>query len=411
MKVKGVVSSIKVLVIFSITGLFIACGGGGSTPVTDDEVTRYEGEMFAVSAGTTLKMYGIDSGGDVSELSSVALPPEGLLSIHGIFDIKKHPSQPWLYVTSLNECSDGEIGCWGNARIDRFSYNAFGVLQYEGLAFNYTTDSGPDCVNTDWGYTGQIGACAPTTIAFSADGTRLYADDDELDGVQIFGVGSSGNLTFIWEGANTNRNGLAVSPSGTHLYNGSNVIELTSDTASDIVEGTGGNATEIVTNSEGANLMVTTQFTRATNELAIYDLADQAAPSLIDSLVLDDAPVIEFVNGGSARFQASSNNLSQFVVVGVESVATISFDGSTFTLQNQLFDTDDTIDVINRSVAVTNSGGRALVSWFKPYDAAGDPLLTGGLTLYSIAADGTLTLDQTFDYTTPSRAVLAVPAL
>jgi hypothetical protein len=354
-------------------------------------------------------MYDVESDGTVTELDSAALPSSGLLSQHAIFGVTKHPTEKWLYTSSLNECSNWGDACWGNARIDRFTYNAAGEITYDGLAFNYDTGSGPECADEDWGIPGQVGSCAPTTTAFSSDGSRLYADDDDYDVVQIFSVdGATGDLTFLWESpfGYTFYNGLAVSPSDGYLYNGSAVIELVGDTALAPVGTPVGNATEIVTDTGGDNLLVTTG---SNEDLAIYDLTDESAPSLIDEITLADAPVVNFVSGGSARFQASSSDLSTFIVVGAESIATVEFDGATLTLLDQVFDADDTLDVINRGVAITSDGKYALVAWFIPYDEVGDPLLTGGMTVYGIAVDGTLSVMDMMNFAVPSRVALRLP--
>jgi hypothetical protein len=298
---------------------------------------------------------------------------------------------------------------WGNARIDRFIYDAAGQISYDGLAFNYDAGSGPECADEDSGVPGQVGYCAPTTIAFSSDGSRLYADDDNDDIVQIFSVdGASGDLTFLWEGSETYYHGLAVSPSDGYLYNGGRVIELVGDTALDPGEGSEGNATEVVTDTGGDDLLVTTELNYA---LTIYDLGDESAPAWIDEIALDDAPVVNFVNSGSARFQASSSDLSTFVVVGTESVASLEFDGESLTLLDQVFDADDSLDVINRGVATTSDGQYALVAWFIPYDESEEPLLTGGITVYGIdAVDGTLSVTDTMDFGVPSRIALRLPS-
>ena len=170
--------------------------------------------------------------------------------------------------------------------------------------------------------------------------------------------------------------------------------------------GNNGNATEIVTTTGAVDLMVTTL---NNDTLTIFDLVDQSAPAQIATLLLADAPVVNCVNNNPAVFQASSADLSTFVVVGAESVATVGFDGASLTLLDQVFDADDAIDVINRGVAVTSDGEYALVTSFMPYDAVCDPLLTGKLDVYGIATDGTLTLMDSTALDVPSRVALRLP--
>ncbi len=385
------------LITISLT-LFFGCSSSG----------KGSKKLVVVAEGTELVLYGLNNEGDPTEIGRAEIPPAGLMYLHAIFGITKHPTEPWFYVGSLNECSQGDDGCWGNGRIDRFRYSSSGI-SYDGLAFDYDFGSGPACADSDSVYVGQTGNCAPTTIAFSSDGLRAYVDDDDDDVLQIFSVNpGTGDWTYLWEGANTSLNGLTVSPDDGYLYNGSSVIDIIGDTASDLLSGTEGNATEIVTDAGGDDLLVTTE---DNDTFAIYDLLDQSAPALIDSILLPQAPTFNCISGGgqkAARFQASSADLSIFVVVGAESVATVSFNGTELRLLDQVFDIDDSLDVINRGVAVTPDGKYALVTWFIPWDNSCDALLTGGMTVYRIEVNGDLTELGTEVLTVPSRAVLGV---
>ena len=220
---------------------------------------------------------------------------------------------------------------------------------------------------------------------------------------------TTGDLTYIWEGSDTRINGLTVSPNGNYLYNGSYVLPLLSDpeTVGAQGEGTGGNATEVVQNAAGDNLLVTTEDNVT---LAVYDLTDQAAPVLIDSLLLDPATTIEYIKAKSGFYQAVSADLSRFIVVGADSVATVAFDGTTLTLEDQIFDDEEnTLDIVNRGALISPDGRYALVAFFTPNDADGNDQLDGGISTYEIAEDGTLTLLDTIDLDAVTRTVLAVP--
>ncbi len=373
-------------------------GAGGGTVLTDN--------LFAVSEGTTMSLDGVTVGGDVVEIDSAALPPvvlTGFLPEHAIFSITKHPTENWLYVTSMNDCS-GVVhsACWGNARVDRFSYSALGIT-HEDIVFQYLFGSGPACANEPSGFDGVTGLCAPTATAFSSDGLRLYVNEDHLDGVQIFGVNPvTGFMTFLSEGASTFLQGIAVSPNDTYVYNGAHVIEVTGDLAVDLLDGAQGNATEVVTNALDENLLVTTE---KNITLAIYDLVDQAAPALIDSIGIPNQPGCTLCR--AARFQDSSDDLSRFIVVGANSVATVSFDGVEFTLLDQVFDSNP-LHVINRGAQISPDGQYAAVTWFIPYDADGNRLMTGGVTVYGIDLDGVLTELGGVELFVPSRAILDV---
>ena len=400
----------SVVLVFCLALISAGCGSGGG----DDGVVVGDGGggdvltdgRSVVSVGTVMSLGGVTVGGDIVEIDSSELPTVvlgGFLPEHTIFSITKHPTENWLYVTSMNECNLGNNACWGNARIDRFSYTRLGIA-HEDIVFQYLFGSGPACADEDLGFDGQTGACAPTSTAFSADGLRLYVNDDRDDNVQIFRVHAiTGALTYLSEGATTFLQGLAVSPDGNYLYNGSHVIQVIADVATDLLPGAKGNATEVVTNALAENLLATTQ---SNMTLAIYNLIDQAAPALIHSIGIPNQQGCDLC--GAARFQDSPDDLGMFIVVGANSVATVSFDGTTLTLLDQVFDTNP-LDVMNRGVEISEDGTYAGVTWFIPFDEDGNRLMTGGVTVYGIAPDGTLTELGSVVLSVPSRAILAVP--
>ena len=80
------------------------------------------------------------------------------------------------------------------------------------------------------------------------------------------------------------------------------------------------------------------------------------------------------------------------------------------TLEDRMVDMDP-LDVLNRGVAFALSDTRALVAWHKPWDAMGNDLIPnqGGLSLYSVAANGALGLVQTIPFTSQVRVVYNVP--
>ncbi len=370
--------------VFGAFVLFFLSGCG------DDDNHNGITNKVLVGDGTTLILYSVQPDGSLAALSSAAVPEpaEG----QEIYGIVKYPTQPWIYVTSMIDYSNG------NGRIDRFLLDG-DTLTYDGAAFIFTDDSGP--------VAGM--SCVPTTLAFNSDGTRAYIDEDRLDVVDIFSVDAAGDFSFLWEGAGTSMNGLIVSPDDDKLYNGSNVIDLDGDTAAVSVPGPGGNANEIVTDDTGTNFMAAVLYT---NELAIYGLADQSAPNLIAGIELEEASYELAFDGGPAMYQDSSADLSVFTVVGAETVATFSFDGATFTLLDQYFnnhtDYNVTPQVMNRGVAMTADGTRAVVAWLRPSDENDDPLFDGGITVYAIDAEGTLTAVHTITSTSPVRAVLSL---
>lgn len=380
MKMRWFVTCVLPVIVVGL-GMLTACGGGGGSSA-----------LVVASEGIDLVSYSVSSNGNVTEIDRASLPSPGLLAQHAIFGITKYPSKKVLYVGSLNECGSGSNACWGNGRIDRFTYSDSGNLSYDGMAFYYGSGSGPACADISSGNPGQDGYCAPTTVAFSSDGSRAYVDDDNDDVVQIFSVDGNGDFTFLWEGSSTSYNGLTVSPNDNYLYNGESVTTLTGDTAAVTSSGQEGNATEIAAMA-GTNMLISTL---GNDELAVYTLADESAPAKVDTLMI---PVISTDTGpGPAVYQDATSDLSKFVVVGDESVSSVGFDGSTLSLLDQVADADTTTQYIYRSVAVTDNG-YALVSWFnKTWDNATGPY-PGGLNVYEVAGDGTLTMIDTIGVT------------
>lgn len=379
----------------------IGCGGSSSSvPVT--------GDLVVLAEGTNLHLLSVTAGG-VSLVGSASLPPAGLLGGHTIWNVIKHPTQPWLYTCSGNECRGNGMWCWGDARIDRWVYSALGIAHL-GVAFVYDAGAGPAC-GAQPGYEGvEVGRCSPVGMAFSSDATRLYVDEDDDDIFHILSVDAAGALAFVGDGASTSYHGMATYPGGPYLYNGSRTYDVTGDVAVQTAAGTRGNATEVFDLGGGTRGLITTL---NNDDLAIYDLTVPATPALIDQFDVTEGGTYgqaTHANSGPARYQAHTAGASRIVVVGVEYVATMSFDGAVLAVEDRIVDADP-LDVINRGVALALNGTRALVAWHKPWDALGNPLdpFQGGMTVYSIAPDGSLAALTTVNFPSQARALLNVP--
>lgn len=345
-----------------------------------------------ISEGRTLHLVRIESGA-ILEVASASIPAAGLLDGHQIFNVIAHPSQPWLYTASMNECQDADFWCWGNARIDRFVVSA-NAITHAGAAFVHDASKVDiPCTQyaVDPAFVGQVGYCAPVGMAFNAGASRLYVDDDEDDVLHIFAVNAAGNLTFLHEGANTEAHGLALDPTETYVYNGTNVISVAGDVATDVFDGMAGNATTLVSLAGGPGL-VTTQWTEG---VAVYDLNDPEVPALVD--------LYAFGSGNNARDLAFDPGLNRILTVGRDVVHTLSFDGATLSL-------DDTYappgaEVTEYRDVARVAGGMALTAWFVNDAGA----ISGGADLFSVATDGTLALLDSVDYVNEARVVFALP--
>jgi len=377
-------------------------GGAGGTGGSAVPVQR-----VIVASGLTVRLLDV-TGGTIEELDSAEIPAAGLLAGQQIFNAVQQGGEQRIYVGSSNDCSGGDDWCWGNGRIDRFTFTSTEIT-YDGLAYEMNNAAfladGISCAEgteVETGYTGQEGECAPGGLTFSPDGTRFYIDDDELDGIEIFSVDSgTGDLAFISEGGNTSVNGLTSHPDGIYLYNANNVYDISGDMVTQISDVGGGNTTEVLLAGTGVaavDLLVSTDGTRA---FAVYDLTVRTAPVELDR--------IDYASN-EVRAQAHNGDFSRFVLVGRDAVRTVSFDGTSLALEDE--DLALGVDPIqNRDVCVTGDDDElAVVAYFGGGD--GDPILPGGATLYSIdAVTGELTeLDQAAFPEGPSRVAMSVQA-
>jgi len=330
-----------------------------------------------VADGASLRLIVFD-GGEVEELSKATI--EGDVEELAIYGVTAHPTKPWLYTASLHEED------WGDARIDRFVV-ARDTISHDGVAFLHAVD-GKDALSC---VLGDEERCVPVGMVFSPDGSRLYVDDDQQDVIQVFAVDEAGDLEFLAEGAYTDVHGLTTDPSGTYLYNGSNVIEVTNDEPKTIFSGEGGNATSLITLESGPAL-ISTGFTEA---VALYSLADPLAPSLITEHY--------FGAESPARDLGFTAGLERIVTVGRNRVHSLSFDGTDIVLDDT-YTADEELTIQYRGVDVAPDGSYALATWF-----ASDDTMFGGMDLFEIDAEGALTRIDSQKFEGTSRVVFALP--
>lgn len=110
-----------------------------------------------VSHGNTLRLVEVSAGGMV-EIDRFAFDrdEEFILLPHTIFDLQVSPTNGEVYVSSFNPCHSGNIGCWGNARIDRFRVTPSSI-EHVGPAFLFDSDTArdggaPGCTGENWLY-------------------------------------------------------------------------------------------------------------------------------------------------------------------------------------------------------------------------------------------------------------------
>lgn len=324
--------------------------------------------LYLSSSGRTLTVLGL-IGDELVPGDTAEVPGDGLLVTHKIFNAIYHPSEPWLYVVSMD-------ADWGNARIDRFAVGTYSI-DYLDAAFVYEADFPGIACTADFSPDDPwVGSCAPVGVVFSPDGTRLYVDDDDFDILQIFSVEADGSLQFISEGAETDVHGLAIDDTGTYVYNGTNVIDVTGDTAATVFVGSGGNSTSLV-DLGGVPGLVTTLYT---DTIAVYDVTNPVAPTLVASHDAGSNQVREIVYDGA---------LGRFFSVGREAVRSFSFDGANFTE----VDAHESTLTEYRDVFLDEDEAHLAAAWFNMIGGS-------GVELFEVASDGTLTLIDNIEFDT-----------
>ena len=367
--------------------------GSASADVT---VTALPAATHVVSAGRRLHLYAVTDT-ELIERAVAEIPAAGTLAGHQIFNVLQHPTQPWLYAVSTNECYVGDFWCWGNGRIDRFVVTGTSLV-FAGSAFiaDLSVTDMP-CAQATSEYEGQTGYCAPVGMAFNADGSRLFIQDDQEDAVQTFAIDStSGAATYLELGAGTGLHGLALHPNGQYLYNGTNVFSLAGDTTANLRSGSGGNATQLF-DVQGAPTLLTTL---GTSRLGVYALTDPAAPAELSALSISGSSTV--------RDLAIDASGSRIVAVGRNAVSTVAFAEGALTLEQTLVLTGE-LDIENRGVALAAGGTRAVVSWFTVTDPdEGVSVRKGGVSVYAIGAAGELTAQHALDLEEEARVVRAL---
>lgn len=498
-----------------------ASGNAAATVERTVEVV-FDGDLAIVSSGSDLVLVGLRQDGTLVQRATAPMPGlEYYNANHMVFGLAQNPSNGDIYATSFNDCGtygDDNVGCWGNARIDRYTYDINGI-QHEGMVYlaqsplrllpptydsgageltaallnqgsddlaittltgtdlpegtslssdcdgvtlasgdtcdvvvstatNLTADvffdittvpgtfygrmsydsdrdahvsygvdvswdeepTAPPCNSDDFSSVDQVGGCALTALAISDDGTRVYVNEDNDDIGLVFEVEADKSLSFLSASATRMRlQGIAVHPSNNSVYNGAAAFSVDDGTTlTQTTAGSGGNATEVITYG-GKDLLVTTLSNRTLN---VYDLTNPLVPAAITSL----SPSFD-----NARYQHHSADGNLFVVVGLDDMASVSFDGAEFAELASLnvpVDVGACVDCEFRAgtriVQVTPDGSHAITGAFVNADdeATADALAFRGLVrAYSIeAGTGAIAETAAIEFPGTSRAMLMVEA-
>lgn len=332
-----------------------------------------------VTSGTRIDLLAFTADG-IEQLEGASLPAT-FTPKQAIFGARMHPTQPWIYVTSL------VTQVWGDASIDRFEITADGLIHRDSTTL--VDIEGLDCSAANF--------CAVTDLAFSTDGTQLYVNEDSSDVVAVFAVDPvSGALEFLFEGDTVWLQGLAVHPEEPYLYNGERAYRISSSAVELTQSGEGGNA-NVIAERDGAFVMFSTL--EDNESFAAYTLSDPAAPQILDTVILAGA-------GNQGRFLAIDDAADRVLVVGDNHLATYAFDGTAFTARDtHALGGDDSASRTYRGAAWATGTNRAVATWFG-WEADGQPI--GGYTVLGIAADGTITVLDDVSTAAHSRVATAL---
>jgi hypothetical protein len=364
--------------------------GAGSTATTcvvtveaDATITAtFEAEQFVVaSSGIELESFRFASGMYAS-IDTATLPGVGLDPDHAIFGLTMHPTNPWLFVSSFVHST------WGDARIDVFEF-VDGVFSH--VVTNEMADfDGLGCWDAlDGDY------CATTEMTFNAAGTQLWVNEDNSDVAITFTVdATTGVLTYVDDTPRVSYQGLVKHPTAPYLYNGLNTLAITGGVAQDdpnYLYEEGGNGPMVFETAAGWRLLSAID----NQDVVLADLADPAAPAVLDTVALTDYY--------DARFASADLDGERVIVVGDDLATVLSFAGDTLT---DLGGTDLEQLVLGttrvfRGVAWVPGTNTAVAAWFSSDGS-------GGYSVLEVAGDGSVTIAEELAGAGRARAVIVV---
>lgn len=293
-----------------------------------------------------------------------------------ITDVRMHPSGKWVYASSQYDCYNGEPYCWGGDLISRFAIDwTNGKLTFEKSFRTYDSDN-----------------AAPVAMVFSADGSLMVSQDDDLDGLLLWSVDSTtGDLTLQASRAGTGQHGIAFAATGNRIYHGSTVFEYSTSpyAMTRTFTGQSGNATTLA----GDKLLSVTP-----SQFRLYTVSNPAQPSL--------TAFIDHSSTNEARSLVALNNGNLVVTSGLGGFVSYSVGTSTITIAAPSTGTSSLID--GNTTTWPSSGpvrmyrnidkdstGQFLISTYATHDIPGagqGALAPSGVVILRITADGGLSL-------------------
>jgi len=309
-----------------------------------------------------------------------------------IFGMAMHPNGRWLYVTSQYECSNGRPYCWGGDLISRFAIDwGDGSLRFEESV--RTSDE-----------VGSVTEPSPVKLEFSADGTRLVHQDDDLDGLRLWSVDpTDGSLGLLANsGANTTgQHGIAISADGTRVYHGSQVFTVGPASITAIVGGNSGEANRIVSGTMfailgGGNNAQVRAFSLADPDLPLQLATTANTPNRARDLAI--------AQNGALIVTSGFGGLKSYTYDGASIVPAVGAGSTELPDGGGPFPAPDTLARVYRSVSLNAAETLCVAAYFtNDPDASIGGVQPSGFVLVNVAADGSLSLANDVSLSTYAR--------
>jgi hypothetical protein len=365
------------------TGTTITVARAGHGLLANDDVTL----DFTSGAGVdaTLSIATVPDADHFTLTAAAAAETSGDVTVsvgsnYAVFGLAMHPSGRWLYATSTYECWSGSPLCWSSGLISRFAIDWKG-----GLAFQESYHS----VGTDW--------AAPVSLAFDADGSLLFHQDDDLDGLYMFRVDPATGALTLLAGTATGAargHGVCVSADGAHVYNGARTFAYDATPGAEtLVLGSAPN--EVSMSCTIVNgVLYSTSRVGGDWRVKTMSLADPAVPadvSFVSTSAANEARELVVTSDGGLVVASGFAGLKSYAYAG-DTLAPATGAGPTEYIDGAAaWPTSGETRKMFRSLALNGGDDRIAAGYFTnvPSGAIGGQPPTG-VMLFSLAADGSL---------------------
>jgi hypothetical protein len=308
-----------------------------------------------------------------------------------IFGMAMHPSGDWLYVTSEYDCFQGNPYCWGGDLVSRFAID----WNTGALAFEESFRTSDDVITND---------PAPVNLVFSADGLRLFHQDDDLDGLRMWDVNViDGGITLVAASApnTTGQHGIAVAADGSRVYHGNRVFTVLPASITQIPGGDAGEANAIL----GATMFAIMGGGNPAR-LEAFSLANPDLPALLASSANTPNRARDFalLDGGALIVTSGFGGLKSYTYDGANIVPAIGAGNTELVDGGGPFPAPNATARVYRTITVNGAENLVAAAYFtSDRDAGSGGIPPSGLLLANVAADGSLTLAGDFPFALYAR--------